>query len=71
MMISITAFVNIGVVIGILPTTGIPLPFVSFGGTAIVFASASIGIIINVAFTEIKNQELKSSIFDESKEVAI
>lgn len=68
LMITTTAFVNIGVVIGLLPTTGIPLPFISFGGTAIVFMSISVGIIINIAFMEIKNSQLNQSIFEDENE---
>lgn len=43
------AAINIGAVIGLLPVSGIPLPFVSFGGTALVFTMAAAGILGNVA----------------------
>jgi cell division protein FtsW len=43
------AFVNIGAVIGILPITGVPLPFVSFGGSSMVSTMAATGILLNVA----------------------
>jgi cell division protein FtsW len=43
------AFVNIGVVIGILPVTGVPLPFVSAGGTSLVVGMAGTGLLLNVA----------------------
>ncbi|MSO87114.1 MAG: putative lipid II flippase FtsW [Acidimicrobiia bacterium] len=43
------AFVNIGAVLGLLPITGLPLPFVSYGGTALVVSMASAGILLNVA----------------------
>ena len=43
------AFVNIGAVIGILPITGVPLPFVSFGGSSLVAAMAAAGLLLNVA----------------------
>ena len=36
----IQAFVNIGAVVGVLPITGVPLPFVSFGGSSLVFTMA-------------------------------
>ncbi len=48
MLISISAFLNIGAMLGILPLTGLPLPFVSHGGTALLAALASVGIILNV-----------------------
>jgi cell division protein FtsW len=43
------AAINIGGVIGLLPVSGIPLPFVSFGGSALVFTMAAAGILGNVA----------------------
>ncbi len=47
--ISLYAFVNMGVNSGILPTTGLPLPFISFGGTAVIFYSAAVGILLNIS----------------------
>ncbi len=41
-------FVNIGMCIGIMPVTGIPLPFVSFGGSAMLANFISVGLVINV-----------------------
>jgi cell division protein FtsW len=43
------AFVNIGAVIGILPITGVPLPFVSAGGSSLVFGMAGAGLLLSVA----------------------
>jgi len=43
------AFVNMSVVSGLLPCTGIPLPFISFGGSSLVFTLFSIGILLNIA----------------------
>jgi cell division protein FtsW len=43
------AFINIGALIGILPLTGIPLPFISFGGTALVVSMAAAGILVNLS----------------------
>ena len=45
------AFVNVAVTTGILPTTGLPLPFISYGGTSLIFLCISVGILINIAFT--------------------
>ncbi len=47
--ISLSAFVNMGAMLSILPLTGLPLPFVSHGGTALMMALASVGLILNVA----------------------
>jgi len=46
------AAVNLGAVLGIAPLTGIPLPFVSFGGTSLLVLLASVGILLNIAVDE-------------------
>lgn len=45
----LSAFVNIGMVMGILPVVGIPLPLVSYGGTAMVTFLASFGILMSIS----------------------
>jgi cell division protein FtsW len=42
-------FINVGAVIGLLPVTGIPLPFISFGGSSLVITMAAAGILVNIA----------------------
>lgn len=46
------AFVNIGVVIGVLPVIGVPLPLVSAGGSALVTTMVALGVVISFARTE-------------------
>jgi cell division protein FtsW len=48
LLIVIQAFVNIGVVTSSWPVTGVPLPFVSFGGTSLVISLVAVGLIMNV-----------------------
>ena len=43
------SFLNIGAMVGIVPLTGVPLPFVSHGGTALLMAMAGVGILTNVS----------------------
>ncbi len=47
--ISAYALVNAGVTLGLLPTTGLPMPFVSYGGSSMVFSSAAIGVLLNIS----------------------
>ena len=43
------AFVNMGMVSGILPVVGVPLPFISYGGTAMVTLGLALGILMSIA----------------------
>ena len=47
-MLAFQVFVNIGMTVGIMPITGIPLPLVSYGGSSLVATFASIGLLMNV-----------------------
>src|SRR5207253_926757 len=49
MMVAVQAFVNISVVLGLMPTKGIPLPFVSAGGSSLVINLVGMGILLNVS----------------------
>ena len=48
-MVAVQAFFNISVVLGLLPTKGIPLPFVSFGGSSLLINMIGMGILLNVS----------------------
>jgi cell division protein FtsW len=48
-LILFSALVNIGVATAVLPTTGLPLPFVSYGGTALIVHMAAIGILLSIS----------------------
>jgi cell division protein FtsW len=48
-MVAAQAFVNISVVLGLMPTKGIPLPFVSFGGSSLLINLVGMGILLNVS----------------------
>jgi cell division protein FtsW len=41
--------INVGAVVGVLPVTGIPLPFISFGGSSLVITMVAAGVLINIA----------------------
>jgi cell division protein FtsW len=46
------ALINIGAVVGVLPVTGIPLPFISYGGSSLVITMVAAGILVNIARQE-------------------
>ena len=53
-MFAIQMFVNIGMVVGIMPITGIPLPFMSYGGSSMLVSFAGIGVLENIHMRRFK-----------------
>lgn len=56
----IQAMVNMGVVVGLGPITGLPLPFLSMGGTSLLFTGLSMGIILSVSRGEVDNDWMQA-----------
>ncbi|GAB4072303.1 cell division protein FtsW [Barrientosiimonas marina] len=56
-MVGFQAFINLGSISGILPITGIPLPFVSYGGSSLLVMMASMGILNNIAKSVRRNEQ--------------
>lgn len=50
-MVGIQAFINLGAISGLLPITGVPLPFVSYGGSSLLVMLISMGILNNIAMS--------------------
>jgi cell division protein FtsW len=48
-MVVVQAFINISVVLGMMPTKGIPLPFVSYGGSSLFITLACVGVLLNIS----------------------
>lgn len=46
---AVQAFINVGAVLGLLPITGVPLPFVSFGGSSLLTTMLAAGVLVNIA----------------------
>lgn len=53
-MIAFQVFVNVGMTVGIMPITGIPLPFLSYGGTALLTNFLAVGLLLNVHMRRFK-----------------
>ncbi|WP_231587100.1 FtsW/RodA/SpoVE family cell cycle protein [Paenibacillus sp. E194] len=52
---------NLGAVTGLLPITGVPLPFVSYGGSSLILCMASTGIILSISRDNYRRQQLQGS----------
>lgn len=61
--IGIQAAINIGVVTVVLPTKGIPLPFVSAGGTSMLLSAAAVGVLVNIA-RQTDKQDLTERLYE-------
>jgi rod shape determining protein RodA len=53
-MLAFQVFVNVGMTMGIMPVTGIPLPFLSYGGTALITNFFAIGLLLNIHMRRFK-----------------
>lgn len=57
LVLGLQAFVNIAVVLGMIPPTGLPLPFISYGGTSLWISMAMIGILLNISRQNRKKEQ--------------
>jgi cell division protein FtsW len=53
--LAINICINIAVVLGLIPTTGLPLPFLSFGGSSLVVSAAAIGLLLNLSRWQVRH----------------
>ena len=60
-VIAVQSIINIAVVTGSMPVTGVPLPFISYGGTSLVINMIAMGILINISRQSDKKQGIKKS----------
>jgi rod shape determining protein RodA len=47
-MVVFHVFVNVGMTLGLMPITGIPLPFISYGGSSLLAMSLATGVLLNI-----------------------
>jgi cell division protein FtsW len=47
--VTMMGFINAGVASGLLPVTGLPMPFVSYGGTSMIFTAVLVGVLLNIS----------------------
>jgi cell division protein FtsW len=57
LLITVQALINMGVAVRLFPTTGQPLPLVSYGGTSLIFTCLSIGMILAVSRAPMLNKK--------------
>ncbi len=57
-LIALSAFINIGVVLGLLPTKGLSLPFISYGGSSLLASCIGIGILLNISSQSLKGKNI-------------
>jgi len=56
LLLGLEAFVNIGVVMGMLPTKGLALPFLSYGGTSLLTSLAAVGVLLNISSQSVEGR---------------
>jgi len=61
MLISLQAAINIAVVTGCMPTKGLPLPFISYGGTSLVMSLAMVGVLVNIAHQDTDSESNRNA----------
>ncbi len=65
--IAVQAFVNVGAMLGVMPLTGVTLPFLSFGGTSLILTLAALGVVFNISrYTVLGHQTSEGDKYENS-----
>jgi cell division protein FtsW len=68
LMTTIQAAINVGVVTGCLPTKGLPLPFISYGGSSLLMSLVGVGVLVNIARQGVTDEHhLKHAVQDKAR----
>ncbi|MBO1510562.1 FtsW/RodA/SpoVE family cell cycle protein [Metabacillus bambusae] len=70
-MIAIQAMINLGGLTGLIPITGVPLPFISYGGSSILLLLISMGLLVNVSMFTTYRETYQKPIIQEVKPAAV
>jgi len=57
LMITLYGFVNAAVATGLFPVTGLPMPFVSYGGSSMLFTGVMVGLLLNISKHNLENEK--------------
>ncbi|RSK26894.1 putative lipid II flippase FtsW [Bacillus sp. HMF5848] len=68
-MFGIQSFINLGGVTGLIPITGVTLPFISYGGSSLLVLMASAGLLVNVSMQHNYRQKFKHAQTDDSQKI--
>jgi cell division protein FtsW len=67
-VITLYALINASVTLGLLPTTGLPMPFVSYGGSSMVFSAIAIGVLLNISSHTDLHPRFRLDVFKRKRE---
>ncbi len=68
--IALYAVVNAAVTVGLIPTTGLPMPFISYGGTSMIFTCFAVGVLLNISSQTVSKEKAMQSVHEINEKTA-